>query len=146
MGDHDHKGRGFSYYAGEPKGALEGTHVFVRLGKDGWPGWTASFLDPSRQYIPMEIWRGNTPLPGRPKTIFSTWKADEKGRLYAGEMKDEFIKPKERNVGMVTIVTTERFTRTVDPESVEGITFPKGTKVMLEHDPDSRYVVGEEKH
>ena len=142
----DRKGRGFSYYAGQPKGAPKGTKAFVGLGRNGWQGWTASFLDPGRQYVPVEIWGGYIPDPGKPKSTFSSWKADGNGRLYAGEMVEEFIKPRETKVGYVYFVTTERFTRTVDPKSVESIAFPKGTTVMLEHDPDSRYVVGEEKH
>jgi len=144
-GGQDRSGRNFSYYAGKPKGAPGDTEAFVSLGKNGWPGWAATFLDPARQYTPVEIWGGMIGVLGKNKTTYSSWREDEKGRAYAGEMVDEINSPPEE-FAVTYSVTAEQFERTVDSKLVEGIAFPKGTRVTVDMQPASRYVVGEEKH
>jgi hypothetical protein len=145
MGGPSRKNVVLNYYAGQPTGAPKDTKAFVGLGRDGWPGWTAMFLDPARQYAPVEIWGGVTGVSGVNKTVFSSWRTDENGRLYAGQMVEEIHSPPERFEVMFS-VTVEEFHRKVDPKLVENIAFPKGTPVMIDMDSTSRHTVGEEKH
>jgi hypothetical protein len=103
-------------------------------------GWTMVFLD--KGLHPIQIWWGPNHEPGHSFTDYSNWQ-NSSGRSYPAKTVEKFWKD-GKWFSQVT-VTLKEMTTTVDPKSFDGIVWPKGTKVMIDNQPESRYIVGEDR-